>query len=68
MLKKKLKNFITARYVHPLHWHVWSSSPYPQSTPTSPYQRPSKGLHVHYSQNKGATNSSLKWPQGKGPQ
>jgi hypothetical protein len=26
--EKKLKNFITARYVHPLHWHVWGSSPY----------------------------------------
>jgi hypothetical protein len=23
MLKKKLKNFISARYVHPLHWRVW---------------------------------------------
>jgi hypothetical protein len=28
MLEKKLKNFITARYVHPLHWRVWDSSPY----------------------------------------
>jgi hypothetical protein len=40
----------------------------PQSTPTSPCQRPSKGLQGYYSQNKGSTNSSLKWPQGKGPQ
>jgi hypothetical protein len=39
-----------------------------ESTPTSPCQRPSKGLQGHYSQNKSSTNSSLKWPQGKGPQ
>jgi hypothetical protein len=39
-----------------------------QSSPTSPCQRPSKALQGHYSQNKGSTNSSLKWPQGKGPQ
>jgi hypothetical protein len=26
--KKRLKNFFTARYVHPLHWRVWGSSPY----------------------------------------
>jgi hypothetical protein len=25
-------------------------------------------LQGHYSQNKGSTNSSLKWPQGKSPQ
>jgi hypothetical protein len=28
MLKKNFKNFFTARYVHPLHWRVWGSSPY----------------------------------------
>jgi hypothetical protein len=39
-----------------------------KSSPTSPCQRPSKALQRHYSQNKGSTNSSLKWPQGKGPQ
>jgi hypothetical protein len=37
------------------------------STPTSPCQRPSKGLQGHYSQYKGSTNSSLKMASRQGP-
>jgi hypothetical protein len=32
MLNFFKKKFITARYVHPLHWRVWGSSPYSLKT------------------------------------